>query len=60
MYANGDGVPQDNVLAYAWLILAAAQGNELASENKDQLRTYMTANQVVRAQELSATLFDRI
>ena len=60
MYANGDGVPPDDVLAYAWLSLAVAQGNELASENNDQLRTRMTANQIARARELSATLFDRI
>ena len=60
MYANGTGVPQVDVLAYAWLTLAAAQGNELASENKDKLRTRMTTNQMARAQELSATLFDRI
>ena len=60
MYANGTGVPQDDVVAYAWLNLAAAQGNELASENKDTLRTRMTANQIARARELSATLFDRI
>ena len=60
MYANGDGVPPDDVCAYAWLNLAVAQGNRLASVNRDQLRTRMTANQVVRAQELSAILFDRI
>ena len=60
MYANGKGVPQDDVLAYAWWNLATAQGNELASEYKDQLRTRMTANQIARARELSATLFDRI
>ena len=60
MYANGTGVPQDDVLAYAWLNLAVEQGNELASENKDKLRTRMTANQMARAQDLSATLFDRI
>ena len=60
MYANGTGGPQDDVLAYAWLNLAVEQGNELASGNKDKLRTRMTANQIARAQELSATLFDRI
>ena len=60
MYANGTGVPPDDVLAYAWLNLAAAQGNALASENKDKLQTRMTANQIARAQELSATLFGRI
>ena len=60
MYANGTGGPQDDVLAYAWLSLAVEQGNELASENKDKLQTRMTANQIARARELSAALFDRI
>ena len=60
MHANGRGVPQDDVLAYAWVNLAVEQGNELASENKDKLRTRMTANQIARAQELSADLSDRI
>ena len=60
MYANGEGVPQDDVLAYAWWNLATEQGHERASEYKDQLRTRMTANQIARAQELSAALFDRI
>ena len=60
MYANGEGVPEDYVLAYTWWNLAAAQGDELARENKDNLRTRMTPDQIARAQELSATLFDRI
>ena len=60
MHANGSGVPQDDVLAYAWVNLAVEQGNELASENKDKLRTRMTANQIARAQELIADFSDRI
>ena len=48
------------VLAYAWYNLAAAQGNEVARKNKKNLRTRMTPDQIARAQELSATLFDRI
>ena len=60
MYANGEGLPDDYVLAYAWYNLAAAQGNEVARKNKDNLRTRMTPDQIARAQELSATLFDRI
>ena len=46
--------------ALAWYNLAAAQGNEVARKNKDNLRTRMTPDQIARAQELSATLFDRI
>ena len=60
MYANGDGVPPDDVLTYAGLSRAAAHGNPLASANKDPLRARTAANQIARARELSATLFDRI
>ena len=60
MYDYGEGLPDDYVLAYAWYNLAAAQGNEVARKNKDNLRTRMTPDQIARAQELSATLFDRI
>ena len=60
IYARGTDVPEDYVVAYAWLNLAAAQGHELARENKDRLQPRMTPNQIARAQELSATLFDRI
>ena len=60
MYAEGEGVPEDYVLAYAWWNLAAAQGDKGAVKAKDALRPSMTAEQIARAQELSATLFDRI
>ena len=60
MYAQGARVPEDYVLAYAWLNLAAAQGQKEAVEAKDHLRPNMTAEQIARAQELSATLFSRI
>ena len=30
MYAYGDGVPEDNIQAYAWISLASAQGMENA------------------------------
>ena len=48
MYVGGVGVPKDYVVVYAWLNLAAAQGNELIRD------------QIARAQELSSTLLDRI
>ena len=60
MYAKGEGVLEDYVLAYARLNLAAAQGHKNAVKAKDNLRLRMTAEQIARAQELSATLFDRI
>ena len=33
MYANGQGVPQDNKIAFKWYTLAAQQGNSLAQLN---------------------------
>ena len=57
---QGEGVPEDYVVAYAWFNLASAQGNEGAIGARDNLRTRMTPDQIARAQELSATLFDRI
>ncbi len=60
MYGTGDGLPEDYVLGYAWLNLAAEQGHESAIESKNNLGTRMTPDQIARAQELSATLLDRI
>ena len=60
MYADGQGVPEDYVLGFAWLNLAAAQGNERASEYRDNLQTRMNADQIAQAQEMSATLSDGI
>ncbi len=56
MYANGFGVPEDNVLAYMWYNLAAAQGGEAverAQSNKDTLEERMTREQIAEAQRLS-------
>ena len=40
--------------------LPPRKGTNWATENKDNLRTRMNSDQIARAQELSATLFDRI
>ena len=46
--------------AYAWLNLAAAQGDKKAVKVKDLLRNQMTAEQVAEAKKLAAELFKRI
>ena len=53
MYAAGRGVPEDIVLAYMWWNLAAAQGDEVAQENKDIIEQQMTRAQIAEAQRLS-------
>ena len=46
MYLNGEGVPQDHVQAYKWLVLAAAQGDENPTEFRDKLAEKMTPSQI--------------
>jgi len=53
MYFWGTGVPEDYVLDYMWLNLAAAQGYEEAQELKDLIEEEMTREQIAEAQRLS-------
>jgi hypothetical protein len=53
MYVAGDGVPEDNVLAYMWYNLAAAQENEVAQVLKDFIEEEMTREQIAEGQRLS-------
>jgi TPR repeat protein len=49
----GAGVPQDNVQAWMWFNLAAAQGNESAKKNRDIAASHMTRDQLAQAQRLA-------
>ena len=53
MYANGEGVPKDSVLAYLWWNLAAAQGLKSAKRNLGKIEKIMTREQIAEAQRLS-------
>jgi len=53
MYALGQGVIQDNVYAYMWWNIAASQGKENATKNKDILANKMTPADLSKAQELA-------
>lgn len=52
-YENGLGVPQDNVQAFLWLILASRGGNDRAREHRQWLRERITAKQAGAAGELA-------
>jgi TPR repeat protein len=54
MYANGQGVPQDFVVAHMWFNLAAARGNSDAQDNRDRIAREMTPAQIVEAQRLAS------
>jgi TPR repeat protein len=54
IYEYGEGVPENDVQAYKWMNLAAAQGNETAKKNKGIVEKEMTREQIAEAQRLSA------
>ena len=56
---TGEGVPEDDVTAYAWLNIAAAQGQSSANEGKEHVAKYMTQSQVAKAQKLSREYWTR-
>ncbi len=53
VYANGQGVTQDYVQAHMWFNLAAAQGIEVARENRDILAKKMTPADISKAQAMA-------
>lgn len=53
MYAVGNGVPQDYVLAHMWFNLAAAQGDADAAKVRVAITRRMTQEQVAEAQRMA-------
>ena len=50
-----------NMRAYAWLSIAAQEGHRLALTRRNLLReSYMTSDQIIEAQHLSAEILNRI
>ena len=58
MYDNGDGVPQNNLRAYVWFSVAAAQGHENARTNRDIVSDELTPEQLARGQETATRCFE--
>ena len=53
MYAEGEGLPKDYVLAHMWMNLAAAKGVQEAVKGRDLLEILMTPAQLAEAQRLA-------
>ena len=53
MYAEGFGVPVDNVQAYFWHDRAAAQGVQNAAEKRDLIAKKLTPDEIAHAQKLA-------
>ena len=52
MYANGEGVPEDDIQAYAWISIAAAQDGRM-QRSKKILTGEMTRAEITEVQKLS-------
>ena len=56
MYYNGEGVPQDLVLAHMWVNIAGTNGDETSRRNaRDALESDMTPAEIRRATDLART-----
>ncbi len=53
MHRDGMGMPVSRDLAYAWLNIAASNGNEVAALERERLAVIMSPAEMARAQELS-------
>ena len=60
MYANGTGVIQDAVEAYAWFNVAAAKGANEVAELRDKINKYMTPEQLAEGQKRSREIMKSI
>jgi len=53
LYAKGQGVPRDDVQAYMWFELSAAQDDQSAVSNRDAVAQRMKPEQIAEAQKLA-------
>ena len=51
MYANGEGVLQDNVTAHMWFNIAGANGDEDGRDNREKIEWKMTPADISEAQK---------
>jgi TPR repeat protein len=53
MYENGQGVPQNYVLAHMWFNLSAARGNVFATDARSDAEKVMSSEQIAEARKLA-------
>ncbi len=53
MHRDGMGVPVSKDMAYAWLNIAASNGNEVAALERERMAVIMSPAEMTRAQEMS-------
>ena len=58
MYVNGEGLLKDAVIAYAWLNIAAANGQTEAANMREVLSGRLSSEQIAEAQKLSRMMVE--
>ncbi len=53
MYANGQGVPQDFIIALTWFYIAAAKESERDAAYRDLAAKELNPSQITKAQKLA-------
>jgi hypothetical protein len=59
-YRDGLASPRDREAAYVWLNVAAAQGHSEALAQRERLAMMMTGEEIIRAQETSAQMHQKL
>ncbi len=64
MYCNGESVPKDCVMAYAYYNISASGEYKIENfkinDDRDKLEKEMTSEQIEKAQDISRDLFKKI
>ena len=60
MYADGEGVPQNDAEAYTWFAVAAANGHEHAKAYLVLVKGRLNQDQLAAARERATQLFEKI
>jgi TPR repeat protein len=56
LYDVGDGVPEDNISAYAWWLIGVNRGDDAPLNNMEFLGRKLTPEQMAKAKELASKL----
>ena len=59
-YATGEGVPQNFSEAYVWFSLAASAGFEMARKDRDAFAGKLSQEEIMKAQQRAAQLFENM
>jgi hypothetical protein len=54
MYENGNGVPQNNVMAHLWFSISSANGLKETAKWRDEVESNMTPEEISKAKAMAS------